>query len=85
MSCTSCGGAPTFMAEHFTEETQDKGNCPAKKMMNNCLYTTQGMFVCDVDPNGEKKVWGTSQNMDMMGEAVRDKNVFKNTAPWETK
>lgn len=94
MACTSCGVGQTFGMEHYTDapnapmqqlSTKKDSSCPAKKMMNNCLYTAQGMYVCDVDIQGESKTWGMSQNMDMMGESIRDNKVFRNTAPWETK
>lgn len=56
--------------------------CPVKKMMNNCLYTTQGMFVCNVESD-EKGKWGMEQNIDMMREASRDKRTFNTTSPWD--
>lgn len=90
MACTSCGVGPTPGMEHYTDSpqqlTQKKdSSCPAKKMMNSCLYTAQGMFVCDVDVQGESKTWGMPQNMNMMSEALRDNRQFNSTAPWDTK
>ncbi len=47
MSCHSCGGF-----EHFTTTMQEmpqqpKSSCMNKETMNKCIYTAQGMFLCD--------------------------------------
>lgn len=55
--------------------------CPAKNLMNNCIYTTQGMFVCNVENKEEGR--GVAQNDDMMRETMRQQRMFYNTAPWE--
>ncbi len=96
MACTSCGaGGPGFF-EHFTDAEAPVGNpfqiggnmpqkvpsaCPAKDMMNNCIYTTQGMFVCNVENKNEER--GVAQNDAMMRETMRDQRMFYNTAPWD--
>ncbi len=55
--------------------------CPVKDMMNNCIYTTQGMFVCNTENKEEGR--GVAQNDDMMRETMREQRIFYNTAPWE--
>lgn len=39
MACHNCNSF-----EHFKEE-----ECSSKKIMNNCLYTAQGMYLCKND------------------------------------
>lgn len=55
--------------------------CPAKNLMNNCIYTTQGMFVCNVENKEEGR--GVAQNDDMMRETMRDQRMFYEAAPWD--
>jgi len=52
MACTSCGIMGGF--EHYTNAAESvpkapgqSGSCPAKDLMNTCLYTAQGVLICD--------------------------------------
>ena len=78
MTCTSCT-APTveayenfpWLKEKFTEQ---KTGCSVKESMTNCLYTTQGVFVCQKQtgvPNKEMAMWAFNT----------DKGVAKQAAP----
>lgn len=76
MACTSCG-----IYEHFDQQPASEkstSSCPGKDLMNNCLYTAQGTFVCNKDDGASK---GTAKNTDMALESFRDNNKFKGAAP----
>lgn len=72
MSCKSCN--INKGAEHFTEKEESGAPtppCGLKAIMNSCMYTTQGEFVCNkgAQPSQDK---GVARNEDMMLESVRD-------------
>lgn len=82
MACHNCSSF-----EHFTEE------CPSKKMMNSCLYTAQGMYLCKNDNNTDLAI-NVAKNIDMM-HSVQDmynpnyartlKSVSKPAGTWQEK
>jgi hypothetical protein len=49
-------------------------------MMNSCLYTAQGVFICNKDSEQSSK--GVAKNIDMAHESVRDTNKFNSSASW---
>lgn len=80
MSCTSCSAhietydnydwMPKPVSESFAQESLEKPKptgCAVKDSMTNCLYTAQGMFVCQKEvgqkptvPNSTMSEWGTN-------------------------
>ena len=80
MTCHNCNSF-----EHFTEE------CPSKTIMNNCLYTAQGMYLCKNDKTDGGNV---AKNTDMM-HSVQDmynpqysrtlKSISKPAGIWQEK
>lgn len=85
MACHSCGGF-----EHYTEpvlqnaklslnnKPSKNSSCPTKEMMNNCMYTAQGVFICNKDDGASN---GVAKNVDMM-DSVMDHQLLKSIAPW---
>jgi hypothetical protein len=71
-TCKSCsvGGA-----EHFTQQDSSSAPtppCGLKAIMNNCMYTTQGEFVCKNGSQVVQQDKGVARNEDMMLEPIRD-------------
>jgi hypothetical protein len=58
-----------WLKEKFEEE---KKGCAVKESMTNCLYTTQGVYLC------QKQTDVPNKEMAMMG----DKGVAKYASPW---
>lgn len=86
MACHSCGGvefftqAPDFQAKQEMPVPKAPG-CPAKEIMNSCLYTAQGVFICNKDSEQSSK--GVAKNIDMAQESIRNNRKFNNAAPWD--
>ena len=87
-SCSSCHIAiepfeeekksevqPWSKEEPFTQESRP--SCPAKEAMTNCLYTAQGMFVCQKPVDGVKESVPNSE----MAKWV-EYGVAKTASPW---
>jgi len=85
MACTACGGIefftqdPSFQTKQQTPVPKAPA-CPAKDMMSSCLYTAQGVFICNKESEQSSK--GVANNVDMAREAVRDNAKFNNAALW---
>jgi hypothetical protein len=47
MSCHSCGGFEHFTTQEMSQMPEIKPACMSKESMNQCLYTAQGMFLCN--------------------------------------
>jgi hypothetical protein len=85
MSCTSCGGFEFFTQNPNYQTKQEMSvpktpSCPTKDMMSSCLYTAQGVFICNKE--NEQSVKGVANNVDMAREAIRDNAKFNNASPW---
>lgn len=82
MACHQCGMV-TF--ENFTNDgstasaPQVSSSCSSKAMMGNCLYTAQGMFVCNTPPQDTDR--GVAQNPDMAFTAFTESRPFSHAAP----
>jgi hypothetical protein len=67
MSCQTCGGF-----EHFTaQEMVPPSSCVSKESMNKCMYTAQGMFMCN--KQDLKEELGVAKNYWMQDNS---KNTF---------
>jgi hypothetical protein len=53
----------------------EKKACPAKEVMTNCLYTTQGQFLC------QKEV-GQDTNVPSATQQKQGHEVAKTASPW---
>ena len=85
MSCTSCGIPPSMeMYQNFDQQPahqptnqppQPMPKCPSKEMQQKCLYTAQGMFMCESDQ---------SKHLPSNEEMARnvEKGVAKTAHPW---
>ena len=71
MSCQSCGSAPSGF-EHFTMQEMPS-SCVSKESMNKCMYTAQGMFMCN--KQDLKEELGVAKNYWMV-EEENAKNSF---------
>ena len=72
MACLSCGGAEHFTLQEMSQEP--KSACSmTKETMNKCMYTAQGMFLCN---KGDlKEEMGVAKNYWMV-EEENAKNSF---------
>lgn len=90
-TCTSCSAVETYdnydwmpkpVNESFAQESLEKqkpAGCAVKDSMTNCLYTAQGMFVCQKEV-GQKAVVPNS-GMAEWGANVQE-GVSKTASPW---
>lgn len=86
MACTSCGGVEFFTQDPKYQTKQEMYTpsapaCPAKDMMSSCLYTAQGVFICN--KGSEQSAKGVANNVDMSRQVLRDNVKFNNASPWE--
>ena len=86
MACTSCGGVEFFTQGPNYQTRQEMSTpaapaCPAKDMMSSCLYTAQGVFICNKE--SEQSTKGVANNVDMSRQVLRDNVRFNNASPWE--
>lgn len=86
MACHSCGGAEFFTQSSPDFQTKQEmpvpkaPGCPSKEMMSSCLYTAQGVFICNKASEQSSK--GVAKNVDMAQESVRTGNKFNNAGLW---
>jgi hypothetical protein len=64
MACSSCGIMGGF--EHYTNGAGDKAktqdqSCPAKELMGECMYTAQGLLICNTPEGAAKSPVGHGQ------------------------
>ncbi len=71
MSCHSCGGFEHFTMQEMSQ--QPKTSCMSKETMNKCMYTAQGMFLCNT-PDLKEEL-GVAKNYWMV-EEENAKNSF---------
>lgn len=78
MACQMCNGF-----EHFSQDPPKKKSCV--KDSTNCMYTAQGMFVCNTPKEQEAaaKDRDVAQNLEMMKESFRNANSFYSAAQWQ--
>lgn len=82
LSCGFIGGMEGFTNSEYApvlSESSEKSQCPAKDMMGSCLYTTQGLFICN---KKENEVSGVAKNQEMFKEPFRLERPFAEAAPW---
>lgn len=83
MTCTSCTPPSIEAYENFPwlkeKFEQEQKGCAIKESMTSCLYTTQGVFVCQKKTDVQEGV----PNKEMASWAVHtDKGVAKQASPW---
>lgn len=78
MACQMCNGF-----EHFVEQPQEskesKESC--SKDVTNCMYTAQGMFVCNTKNDSKER--DVAQNLEMLKESFRMEKVFNSAGQWQ--
>lgn len=79
MSCTSCQmNIETYENFPWMSEKKEEKNC-TKESMTNCLYTTQGVYVCQKEVGPKNEV----SNEEMARYAFHaQKGVAKTASPW---
>lgn len=66
MSCQSCGASAPSGFEHFTLQEMPVTSCVSKEQANKCMYTAQGMFMCNKE--NLKEELGVAKNYWMVEE-----------------
>jgi len=92
MACHACGGTYEFFSQRQDPTYEVSAPlkfpkapaCPAKDMMSSCMYTSQGIFICNkgnVKEEGVNK-YNVANNYDMSREVYRDYSKFNDSEPW---
>ena len=86
MTCTSCSATSIegyenfpWLKEKFEEKKEEKKGCAIKDSMTKCLYTTQGMFVCQKQTDVKEGV----PNKEMVSLGLHPtQGIAKQAATW---